>query len=363
MRKLASIRRISDIKPIDGADKICTYQVDGWWVVDAINKYSIGDLCVYFEIDSFLPIRDEYEFLRKSSYRNVEGLGEGFRLRTIKLRKQVSQGLVVPVLDHKISDIKGNVIETGHQIRIFNKRDSEHSCGYQVVKEGDDVTDVLGVIKYEPPIPAQLAGQVRGYFPTEIIPKTDQERIQNCFDDLVDDVYEETLKLDGTSCTIFKFQGETRVCSRNLELKMNEANAGNTLVRMAQSDLIANMFSCDDVGPLAIQGELMGPGIQGNREKLSEHKFYVFDIYDIVAHEYLNPFERRAFCIEHGLDHVPVLNKMAELPVSVEAAIDYVDGLKSITHPVAEGVVYKSTFDASRSFKVISNRFLMKEKD
>ena len=63
MRKLASIRRIAEIKPIDGADSIEAVRVDGWWVVSKKNEYNVNDLCVYFEIDSFLPVRPEFEFL------------------------------------------------------------------------------------------------------------------------------------------------------------------------------------------------------------------------------------------------------------------------------------------------------------
>lgn len=332
-RKLASVRIIKDIIPIEGADAIETVVVDGWKVVAKKGDFEINDPCVYFEIDSFLPIKDEFEFLRKSSYRNVVGLGEGFRLRTIKLRGQVSQGLVMP-------------IETTGLLEYF---------------VGMDMTKMLGVKKYDPPIPAQLAGQVRGNFPTSIIPKTDQERIQNCFDDLHPDMYEASLKLDGTSCTIFKYEDEIRVCSRNLELKVNDANAKNTLVKIAQSDMIS--LGLEGLDNIALQGELMGPSIQGNREKLPDHKFYVFDIFDIATQTYFSPHERRAFCDLHKLDHVPIINASAGLPFSVDMALESVDGLKSINHPVAEGVVYKSNFDPARSFKVISNRFLMKEKD
>ena len=85
MRKLASVRKVKNIKPIPNADKICAYEIDVWWVVDGIGKYNIGDLVIYFEIDSFLPIKTEYEFLRKSSYRQFKEPGEeGFRLKTPK---------------------------------------------------------------------------------------------------------------------------------------------------------------------------------------------------------------------------------------------------------------------------------------
>lgn len=331
-RKLASVRIIKDIQPIEGADAIEVATVDGWKVVVKKDEFEINDPCVYFEVDSFLPIKEEFEFLRKSSYRDVEGLGEGFRLRTIKLRGQVSQGLIIPIE-------QAGLIE------------------YYV---GMDVTEYLGVKKYEPPIPAQLAGQVRGSFPS-FIPKTDQERIQNCYDTIDQGMfYEETMKLDGTSCTIFKYEGELRVCSRNLELKVNEENANNSLVKMAL-DIENRLQNVDNV---AFQGELMGPGIQKNREGFSEHRFFVFDVYDIKQSRYLAPWERRELVERLGLEHVPVLNNAAR-PSSYDEMMEKVTSLKSMVHPIAEGTVWKANSHTlgMQSFKIISNRFLLKEED
>ena len=97
MRKLATIQKIADVQPIEGADKICKYKVNDWWVVDQIDKYQVGDKVIYCEIDSFLPIQPEYEFLRKSSYKKMSDGTEGFRLRTVRLRKTLSQGLIIPL--------------------------------------------------------------------------------------------------------------------------------------------------------------------------------------------------------------------------------------------------------------------------
>ena len=109
-RKLASVRKIEEVKPIVGADKICAYRVGGWWVVDAVNKYNVGDLVTYYEIDSFLPIRPQFEFLRKTSYKKLSNGDEGFRLKTIKLRGQISNGLLMP-LSSLESLTNGKIIE------------------------------------------------------------------------------------------------------------------------------------------------------------------------------------------------------------------------------------------------------------
>jgi RNA ligase (TIGR02306 family) len=260
---------------------------------------------------------------------------KGEKLRTIKLRGQVSQGLLL-----SLESVKSQLFFT-------------------LPEEGTDVTDLFGIQKWEAEIPAQLAGQVRGAFPTSLIPKTDQERIQNCFAEIeaqgaVD--YEVTMKLDGTSCTIFRWEGELRVASRNLELKVNDENKDNTLVAMAlkNSDKIPN--------GLAMQGEIMGPGIQGNREGFKDHRFFVFDIFDIREHRYINPVGRRRMCENLGLEHVPVLGTDWLAPRSVEEGLALAEG-PSINHKIREGLVWKCNEYPSFSFKTIANNFLLKSGD
>ena len=333
-RKLASIRRIANIQPIEGADAIVVATVDGWKVVVKKDEFKVGDLAVYLEIDSWVP-HNLAPFLSKGQEpREYNGV-KGERLRTVKLRGQVSQGLLL-----SLESVKGPLF-------------------FVLPEEGVDVTEQLGIQKWEPEISPQLAGQVRGLFPTSLIPKTDQERIQNCFVDIEskgDVTYEVTMKLDGTSCTIFRWEGELRVCSRNLELKVNEENKDNTLVAMA-------LKLGDKVKDgIALQGEVMGPGIQGNREGFKEHRFFVFDIFDIHEHEYLPPYARSNYCTRTEIDHVPVLGEEWVAPESVDAGLALAEG-PSITHKVREGLVWKCNDDPSFSFKTISNQFLLKGGD
>jgi len=255
------------------------------------------------------------------------------------------------------------------------------------LKDGLDVTELLGIQKWEAVLPAQLQGQAAGMFPTDLIPKTDQERIQNCFGeiqkrskrfatekvwnaesqtleehpvevpaDFREPTYEVTMKLDGSSCTIFRWEGELRVCSRNLELKINEENKDNTFVAMA--------LKIGDKIPdgIAVQGEVMGPGIQGNREGFKEHRFFVFDMFDIKKHEYIPPIMRRHVCETRGLEHVPVIHHSFIAPASVEAGLAMAEG-PSITHKIREGLVWKCNEDPGFSFKTISNQFLLKNGD
>jgi RNA ligase (TIGR02306 family) len=342
MRKLASIRRIADIQPIEGADAIEVAVVDGWKVVIKKGEFAAGDLAVYLEIDSWVP-HELAPFLSKGSEpREYNGV-KGERLRTVKLRGQISQGLLL-----KITDCGEKINSVGNAFWV----EGDYT-------EGADLTEILGIQKWEPEIPAQLAGQVRGVFPTSLIPKTDQERIQNCFADIAakgDATYEVTLKLDNTSCTIFRWENELRVCSRNLELKVNEENADNTLVKMAlrYGERIPDGY--------AFQGEVMGGSIQGNREGFKEHRFFVFDIFDIQEHRYVKPLHRWGICEGLKLDHVPVLYTAKRAPESVEAGLALAEG-PSINHKIREGLVWKCNEDPNFSFKTISNAFLLKGGD
>ena len=373
-RKLASIRRIADIQPIEGADAIEVATIDGWKVVVKKGEFKVGDLAVYLEIDSWVPT-ELAPFLSKGSEpREYNGV-KGERLRTIRLRGQVSQGLLL-----KIDNDDG-------WNYIFSSPSDQHENRFvdlgEVAFEAQDVTEILGIQKWEAPIPAQLQGQAAGTFPTSLIPKTDQERIQNCFGeiqkrakrfatekvwnaetqtleehsvvvpaDFKEPTYEVTMKLDGSSCTIFRWEGELRVCSRNLELKINDENKDNTFVAMALEigDRIPNGF--------AFQGELTGPGIQGNREGFKEHKFFVFDIFDIQKHEYFDPYSRVVTCDSLRLDHVPILGEDWKAPASVEEGLALAEG-PSINHKIREGLVWKCNEDPSFSFKTISNKYLL----
>lgn len=398
MRKLVSIRKISDLQPITGADAIEVASVDGWKLVVKKGEFKVGDQCVYFEIDSFLPESNPiFSFIMRSGVREFEGV-RGHKLRTIKLRGQVSQGLALPI--HLFAGVECVIDE------------HEYDFADVMWQDGEEVTDYLGIKKWEPQIPANMAGQVEGMFPS-FIRKTDQERCQNIggkifgFDvtyadfpaeNIPDEVvaeliqkgtvvsingklmrvnmpvasrtdeYEVSMKMDGSSVTFYHFNGKLGVCSRNLELKINEENANNALVKMfIDSGLYAHL---PKYGNIAIQGELMGPGIQGNRESFTGNKYFVFDIFNIDTGEYVSP-ETRAVTMkllkDDGvtIDHVPILHKSTTLDAlgltSVDDLLKFAEG-PSVVNKIREGLVFKRK-DGKFSFKAISNLFLMGEKD
>lgn len=357
MRKLASIRKIEEIKPIDGADAIEAVRVDGWWVVSKKEDFKVGDMCVYFEVDSFLPVRPEFEFLRKSCFRSTKHLGDGFRLKTIKLRGQISQGLVLPVtIMSSFGDYYKGFAPPNHW-----------SNGTLSVKhlEGEDVTEFLGVQKWELPLSPQLAGKAKGNFPS-FLKKTDQERIQNCYKQMQRDhankLFEATLKLDGSSMTVYLKDGVFGVCSRNLDLQETE---DNTFWKVARKNKFEEMLRAYGKN-VAIQGELMGPGIQGNRENLPDHEFFLFDVWNIDTHEYYTTMERLDFvedCRDLGftIRVVPYLGLHAIMTHTLDGILAMSE-VESIMHPVAEGIVYRCYEDGSVSFKAINNKFLLQEK-
>jgi len=356
MRKLATIRKIDALRPIPDADAIECAVIGGWTAVVKKGEFKAGDLAVYCEIDSWIP-HALAPFLSKGKEPRVFDGIAGERLRTVKLRGQLSQGLLLP-LDHINAKLYGNALVISNDNEIFD-----------VLQEGNDVSELLGIVKYEAPIPAQLAGEVKGMFPGWI-QKTDQERIQNLKEELdywlrEQHVWEVTEKLDGSSMTVYLRDGEFGVCSRNLELKPSETNS---LWKVAvRNDLELKLRRADR--NLALQGELIGEGIQGNPYKQKGQEFFLFDIYDIDTSKYLTPAERKAFIEEHDIKHVPVLAFGAELYDtlginSIDGILKFAEG-KSVMGMIGcerEGLVFKSKA-MQCSFKAISNKFLLKGGD
>jgi RNA ligase (TIGR02306 family) len=345
MRKMATIRKIDALRPIEGADAIECAIVGGWTVVVKKGEYTAGDLAVYCEIDSFIPTAIA-PFLTKPGHytKTFEGV-EGERLRTMKLRGQLSQGLLLP-------------------LRGFDAY--FEGAGYTLFNEGDDVSSFLGIKKYEAPVPAELAGEVKGMFPS-VIPKTDQERVQNLKAELAewfaeDLHWEVTEKLEGSSMTVYCIDGEVGVCSRNLDLKRNP---DNSLWRAAIKYDLEEKLKIGGRN-IAIQGELVGNGIQGNIYQMRDQDFLVYDIYDIDAGCYLTPFSRAAFVAEHKLNHCPILAYSAVLTdtlgiTNMEQVLKFAEG-KSVMGMIGcerEGLVFKC-HERSVSFKSISNKYLLK---
>ena len=338
-RKMATIRKIDSIREIPGADSIECCTLGGWNVVTRKGEFTAGELAVYCEIDSWIP-HEVAPFLSRGNFPRVYNEVKGERLRTVSLRKQISQGLLLP-------------------LSTLTMVESE-------LFEGLDVSFPLGIVKYEAPVPAALQGEIKGMFPSRI-PKTDQERVQNLSVELEEWkaaklTWEVTEKLDGSSMTVYMIDGEVGVCSRNLDLK---PNPDNSLWATAYRNEI-DVKLIQSLSNLAIQGELVGNGIQGNMYKMRDQEFYVYDIYDIDAGRYFTPAQRVAYCKAWDIKHVPVFK--SDFMLSTETVADLLQMAEgksvmgTIAGPEREGLVYKCN-ERQVSFKTVSNRFLLKSGD
>ena len=344
-RKLASVQRIAEIRPIPEADRICAYRINGWWVVDSVGKYQVDELVLYAEPDSFIS-HDLAPFLSKGKEpREYNGV-KGEKLRTIRLKKQLSQGLLLPLSEIRE---KFNIVS---------------------FSEGDDLTEVLGITKWEAPIDACLAGQVRGNFPSFLV-KTDQERCQNIVSEIFEEhkgeTYEVTLKLDGSSCTIYIKDGDVGVCSRNLDLKETE---GNSFWKAARDQGIVDAMLAynEKTGHnIALQMELCGEKIQGNQEGIKGQRLFLFDVFDIDNQAYMKPGQRLAFmedvliALGADLEHTPILDlrtKAAGRFANLDELLAYADGPSMNPNVKREGLVFKS-YESGFTFKAISNEWLL----
>lgn len=375
-RKLVTFRKIANLFPIEGADAIEAAQVDGWIVVVKKGEFEIGDDCLFFEIDSLLPLDNPiFTFLNKGKTYTVGG-GQYARLRTIKLRGQISQGLALP-LEHFDA---GFYPQITHE--YLNSTDLVESISHYGIE------DYLGVKKYEPADTTVQHTDAAGAFP-RFMPKTDEERLQNVYSKYAE-AYEEvefeaSMKLEGSSISIayihnedylmdkldntdypYNYQdGQVIVCSRNMALKYNP---DSVFWKGAEAlDMPAKIKSyCEDSGrQLDFQGELMGPKIQGNIEKFEDYRVYVYRIWDIDKQCELSPYETDVICQRLGCLQVPRLFvgkvfKMFQTLQDFLAASE----IPSINAKQAEGLVYKSIENVNGKqihFKVINNKYLLKQ--
>ncbi|MDG6989569.1 MAG: RNA ligase (ATP) [Nitrososphaerota archaeon] len=340
-RKLVTVQTVNDIKPIAGADRVEVATVLGWHVVVGKGEFQTGSKCAYFEVDSFLPTTPEFEFLAKHGTKKmIHDHKEivGYRLRTVRLRGQISQGLALPLSKLGLHDN---------------------------TEVGSDITSVLGVVKYEAPIPASLEGDVKGEFPS-FIPKSDEPRIQSHPDKLKE--YAETRfyvteKVDGSSVTVFLQDGELNVCSRNWNLQEGKLNtywqAANALDMKAKLQALG--------GTISLQGELAGEGISGNKLKIKGHKILFYTAYDTARSEYLSCSDFVSACKKIGVETVPIISTNFALPQTVDELVAFATR-KSVIAPdvMAEGVVVRSLEetrdpDIGRlSFKVLNPEYLLK---
>lgn len=346
MRKLASIQTIVNIEPIENADKIEYASVLGWHCVVKKDEFKVGDKCIYIEIDSILPSDNpNFEFMKDRKY----------RVKTIKLRGKVSQGIIFPM-------------------SILPKDESKYSIG-------DDVTNILKIKKFEPEIEVDSTpnysykkgflyrytpGFIRGFiithfrklakllykipdpkkpFPSELVPRTDEERIQNkdpeFFKENTGKYFSYTNKADGTSTTVICYNGEVKVCSRNMELPQDDGNKYVEAIK--KYDLINKLkeFCKFNKCNIALQGELLGPTVQGNKYRLTDFEIYFFNAFNIDTQHYFTESSLTELCNYFNLKRVPYFDPVYFLK-SADEWVEFSKG-KSILNPniQREGIVIR----------------------
>ena len=349
MRRLAVIEEILNIEPIAGADRIEVATIKGWKAVVGKGQHTIGEKVVYVETDAILPHAPWSSFLWK---KGDEGKTQ-IRLRICKFKHQISQGLVLP-----LSVLDGKKFPT-------DKRDNP----VYPFRVGMEVTGMLGISKWDPPIPACLAGVVKGQFPCWI-PKTDETRIQAAPGVLKEiagkPVYIAT-KCDGSSMTVYYNRGEYGVCSRNLEFKEEDTSTFSEVAR--KYDLKNKLAALGR--NIAIQAECVGEGIQRNRMGMKGHDMLVFNVYSIDEGKYLNMADAFALVKSIGLPTVPVDSILdADANWAVEQLLKVAEGVYPGTDSPREGIVvrpliecYSAELKGRLSFKVINPLYLLANAD
>lgn len=339
LRKLVQIKTIDRIDENPKADSLETAVIGGWKVVVRKDEFAVGDAVIYVEIDAALPTAvPEFAFLASRSEKVVanpknEDVAVHI-LRTAKLRGQISQGLILP-------------------LGFGLAPDSTPS-------EVADAFEALGVFKYEPPLPG---GSVQiGTFPTKLARKTDSERVQNLTDEFLQSLHPNewvaTEKIDGTSATFWKVDGELHAAGRNWELSLEGGHAHAKIIRQ---------YKLDEIIPEngVIQAEIFGEGIQGNPIKIEGIRLAVF------SHGFVIPTAHTdaTLAFEKWIAENSALRVPLELPRTVEVAVEQVNGLKSLVNPqvLTEGVVWWNINGESfeelgdrPNFKAINSAFLLK---
>jgi len=344
-RKLAYIARIEEVIAIEGADRIVQYRIGGWRVIDQKDKYAVGDLVVYCECDSWMPNTIAPFLTKADKYpKNYKGI-DGERLKTIKLKGALSQGLLLPI-------------------------PAEFNDPTQFV-EGLDVTELLGIIKWEPQ-PERVPVNAMGSFPS-FIPKTDQERIQN-FMRSVENYLEKNPdatftieeKAEGSSVTVFQRDGDFGICSRNLRLKLEDQDVimNSPFTQPAFANNLKEKLAsfCPNI---ALQFETIGPAVQGNYYNLGAWEYRLFDVYDIDAQKYYTPKEMQALADFLQIKTVPVLETDFDIRgMTSDDFLNYAASEPSrigdLKNLMREGVVFKSNKGDRFTFKSVSNSYLLK---
>lgn len=338
-QNLASVERITGIKDIQNADFIQLAFVLGYQSVIKKGEYKVGDLVVFVQPDTLLPRKNWNKFLWPKGDENTEG--EPIRLRSAKFKSALSQGLIISCDNLPID------------------------CARE---EGKDVTSQLNIAKYSKPLPCELVGVAKGGLPWGI-PKTDEINLRNkarFLDEIKGERVIISLKMDGSSGLFAWNNGEFAVCSRQINLCQSKDNAFWQIAEQYKLQDNLGKF-----GNFAINGEVCGPKLNGNKIGLNNLHFFAFNLFDIDKHQYLNHDKLTEICLALNLPRVQVIFD-GKSDFSLESLTELCDALNYRDDPnfPCEGIVirtaeekYSDVLKGRASAKLISQRFLAKYKE
>ncbi|MDR1213619.1 MAG: RNA ligase (ATP) [Propionibacteriaceae bacterium] len=348
MRHLASLETIRNLRPIPDADAIEVGSVRGWDIVVRKGEFTAGDAVLFVEPDAALPLDDpRFEFLRPRGCKTIDGQ-EYHVLKTARLRGQLSQGIVFPASQFAELTDPGVLASPGEG-------------------QGINLDAILGIVLYEPPLPAGAAGII-GPWDIRWLKKSDAERVQNLSDEWLrgvdDGLWRATTKIDGSSHTVLRDGDQLRVYGRNWQI--DATNPNTAVYREIVSSRLLEWMADHQID--AVQGELFGEGIQSNRQGIKRQRFAVFAAWrndngsaaDRLA-------EAMGTAAAYGLYVVPSLD--IAFPQTIKQALEQADALSGSVTPGKrdEGIVwhhlgqrYFPDLDGRIVFKAVSNKYLLK---
>ena len=358
MRQLATVKRITSVADIPGKDRIGLATIDGWTVIVQKSEFKPDDLCIFCEIDSLLPDAEWCSFLKDH------------HIRTMKMAGCISQGICFTM----------DILPDGDYY------------------EGDDVTEILDITKWERPDASDVKeGSLQSKTPNKNYPKwlmrykwfrqlvykfgdhrgskafpdflskTDETRIQNApfYLDL-DVTWLLTEKLDGQSGSfavkkthkLFGKKYEYIVCSRNVRLyTKDDSSYWKVSDKYNIEEALTSIAKEYNLEWVAVQGECVGPKVQGNKYKLKEPDLFVFN-FITCDHGRWPSADGKRISEEHGLKWVPVVG-LGSIPNTVEKMLELAHGPSQIGDTIREGLVCRS-LDGKHSFKAVDPEFLIK---
>lgn len=349
MRKLASIQRVKEVLPVITAsgveaDSLVLVRFDnvGWQCVGGKkDDYRPGDFVVYIEVSTVLPEHPAFEFMRQRK----------FKVKTVKfVGTTLSQGLVFPV------SILKEFLPPGDE--------------FWSVGEGDDVSALIGVIRYDAEAQDnKTGGEVLGVFPEHIISKTDELRLQSYPFLLermksVGDVAA-TLKYDGTSATFFCENGVVHACSRNLDQRPGN---GSVYWKIVEKYNLTKLF--EQHPGIVLQGEITAPGIQKNRLGQNGPHLNIFNIWHRDFAAFYSVADVQRLCGKWGLESVQIVRTWGEITFqdeTLDSLLELAKGFYNDTKNPREGIVvrplhqviFEPRIGTQLSFKVINNDYLL----